>query len=274
MSASVPLTDPLSLAWIQWCRDERKPANTNARRVATLRYMPNAGTATREDVEAWWRSRAHLSAATRHNELANLRSFYRWCIRWEFRLDDPTLRLDSPRVDPGLPRPMTSEDLHKVLDQLYRPDIRRAVCLGAYAGLRISEAAALDWSDVDLENQELRVMNSKGNKSRRVPMSPVLLDALLPVTGGNVVLGGTVVAGAEPISTQRLARRVREAFKALGIDATFHQLRHRYATIAYEATGDILAVSRLLGHANVNTTQIYVRTREDVARAIAMAVSA
>src|SRR5665647_1480301 len=120
MSASVPLTDPLSLAWIQWCRDERKPANTNARRVSTLRYMPNAGTATREDVEVWWRSRAHLSAATRHNELANLRSFYRWCIRWEYRLDDPTLRLDSPRVDPGLPRPMTSEDLHKALDHLYR----------------------------------------------------------------------------------------------------------------------------------------------------------
>src|SRR5664280_2006297 len=237
--------------------------------------MPNAGTATREDVEAWWLTRAHLSPATRHNELAHLRSFYRWAKRWEYRTtDDPTLRLDSPPVDAGLPRPMTREDLHRALDQLYCPDIRRAVCLGAYAGLRISEAARLDWSDVDLENQELRVMNSKGNKSRRVPMSPVLLDALLPVTGGNVVLGGTVVAGAEPISTQRLARRVREAFKALGIDATFHQLRHRYATIAYEASGDILTVSRLLGHANLNTTQIYVRTREDVARAIAMAVTA
>jgi integrase len=273
MSPSIPLTDPLSLAWIQWCRDEHKPVATIASRTQSLRSIGNAGTATREDVEAWWRSRAHLSASTRHNGLANLRSFYRWCIRWEYRLDDPTLRLDSPRVDPGLPRPMTREDLHKALDQLYRPDIRRAVCLGAYAGLRISEAAALDWSDVDLENRQLRIMNSKGNKSRRVPMSPVLLDALLPNTGGNVVLGGTVVAGAGPMSAQRLERRVRDAFKALGIDATFHQLRHRYATIAYEATGDILAVSRLLGHANLNTTQIYVRTREDVARAIALAVS-
>ena len=109
-------------------------------------------------------------------------------------------------------------------------------------------------------------MNS--NKSRRIPMSPTLLGALLPNTGGNVVSGGV------PYSTYRLARRVRRAFQSLGIDATFHQLRHRYATIAYEASGDILTVSQLLGHANLNTTQIYVRTREDVAQAIALAVSA
>ena len=102
---------------------------------------------------------------------------------------------------------MTREDLHKAIDQLYRPDIRRAVCLGAYAGLRISEAAALRWSDVDLENRQLRIMNSKGNKSRRIPMSPTLLDALLPNTGGNVVSGG------EAYSTYRLARRVRSAFR-------------------------------------------------------------
>jgi integrase len=267
MSPSIPLTDPLSVAWIQWSRNERKPANTIARRISTLRYMPCAGTATREDVEEWWRSRAHLAPASRHNELSNLRSFYRWAIRRDYRADDPTLLLDSPVVDPGLPRPMSREDLHKVLNSMTTASDRRAVCLGAYAGLRISEAAALRWSDVDLENQELRVMNSKGNKSRWVPMSPELLDALLPNTGGNVVTGG------EAHDTDWLARRIRKAFRNAGIHATFHQLRHRYATIAYEATGDILTVSRLLGHANLNTTQIYVRTREDVARAIALAVT-
>jgi integrase len=278
--ATIPLTDPLSLAWIAWCRAEHKPVTTIAARTRALRCIGNAGTATREEVEAWWLTRAHLGAATRHNDLAHLRSFYRWCKRWEYRDDDPTLRLDSPRVDAGLPRPMTREDLHLALDQLSRapsgrpwnlswgPDIRRAICLGAYAGLRISEAAALDWSDVDLENRQIRVIRSKGGKSRRIPMGPELLDALLPETGGNVVSGGA------PYSTYRLARRVRSAFKALGIDATFHQLRHRYATIAYEASGDILTVSRLLGHANLNTTQIYVRTRDDVAEAIARAVSA
>jgi integrase len=259
--------DALSAAYLDWSRTNA-PVNTTKSRASSLRTLPNAGTATREQVEAWWTSRAHLSPATRHNDLAHLRTFYRWCQRWEHRADDPTTRLDSPHVNPGLPRPMSRDDLHTALDSLYRPDIRRAVCLGAYAGLRVSEAAALDWSNVDLENMQIRVMNSKGNKSRRVPISPVLLDALLPNTGGNVVSGGV------PYSTARLMRRVHRAFQSLGIDCTFHQLRHRYATLAYEATGDLLVVSRLLGHANISTTAGYVRTRQSVAEAIALAVVA
>jgi integrase len=268
MSPSIPLTDPLSLAYLEWSRTN-SPVNTTKSRVSSLRTLPNAGTATREEVEAWWLTRAHLSAATRHNDLAHLRTFYRWCQRWEHRADDPTTRLDSPHVDPGLPRPMTRDDLHTALDNLYRPDIRRAVCLGAYAGLRISEAARLGWSNVDLENRQLRIMNSKGGKSRKVPISPALLDALLPNTGGNVVSGCDV-----PYSTERLMRRVHRAFLSLGIDCTFHQLRHRYGTLAYAASKDLLVVSRLLGHAHVTTTQIYVQTSDDDAAAIALAVSA
>jgi len=44
---AIPLTDPLSIEWIQWCRNEHIPPNTIARRVASLRSLPNAGTATR-----------------------------------------------------------------------------------------------------------------------------------------------------------------------------------------------------------------------------------
>jgi integrase len=253
--ATIPLTDPLSLAWIAWCRDEHKPATTTASRARALRTLGNAGTATREEVEAWWRSRAHLSPASRHSDLAHLRSFYRWAVRWEYRDDDPTLRLDSPHVEQGLPRPMSREDLHKVLDSAPAPD-RRAVALGAYAGLRISEAARLDWSDVDLESLQIFVMHSKGGKSRRVPISAVLLEALLPNTGGNVVGGG------EAHDVDWLARRIRKAFRRAGVHATFHQLRHRYGTLAYKATGDVLAVSRLMGHSNLNTTAIYANSQE------------
>jgi integrase len=232
------------------------------------RNVDNAGTATREEVEAWWVSRAHLSPATRHNDLANLRTFYKWAKRWEHRDDDPTTRIDSPHVNPGLPRPMSRADLHRALDSR-PPHLRRATCLGAYAGLRVSEAARLDWSDVDLESQTILVMHSKGDKSRRVPMSAVLLSELLPVTGGNVVM-----AGGAPYAPDSLTRRMHLAFRGLGITATFHTLRHRYGTIAYKATGDIFAVSRLLGHANINTSAIYIAANDDTAALIANAVSA
>ena len=270
MSASIPLTDPLSLAWIQWSRNERKPSNTIARRISTLRYMPCAGTATREDVEAWWAGRSHLAPASRANNLANLRTFYKWCRRWEYRPlgDDPTLRIDAPHVAAGLPRPISRADLHKALDGL-PAELRRAVCLGAYAGLRVSEVVALDWSNVDLENRQIRVMRSKGGKSRLIPMSGVLVAALLPCTGGNVVWGG-----GEPSTANWLGTRIRREFHRLGIPATFHQLRHRFGTVAYQATGDILAVSRLMGHNSVTTTQVYVAANDETAALIAEAVSA
>ena len=255
MSRPVTLSDPLSIKWIDWCENERLPLNTIMRRRATLRSMSFAGIATREDVEQWWAGRTHLAPATRANDLANLRTFYKWCIRWELRDDDPTLRLDAPKIPKGLPRPISRAELHILLDVLV-PDLRRAVCLGAYAGLRVSEAAGQDWADMDLEMHRIRV-HGKGDKTRLVGLSPVLLDSLLPNTGGNIV-----TAGGKPYTAQVLARKVNRAFAAAGVHATFHQLRHRFGTMALAGTSNLLAVSRAMGHASPATTAIYAATSD------------
>ena len=187
--------DELSAAWIEHLQAERVPRNTVARRASVLRSVGNASTATREEVEAWWAGRRHLSPATRSNDLACLRQFYKWADRWDHRTDDPTRRLDAPKVAKGLPRPLGRADLHKLLDNL-PPDLRRAVALGAYAGLRVSEVAARDWADMDLEARRARV-TGKGGKTRLVAIGAVLLDELLPNTGGNVVnAGGKATTGA------------------------------------------------------------------------------
>lgn len=259
--------DPLSLAWLDWMAAARIPAHTVARRRAVLRSIGNAGAATRGDVETWWTSRAHLSAATRANDLACLRSFYRWAIRWEHRGDDPSIRLDAPKVAKGLPHPTSRTDLRNLLDGALPPDLTRAVALGAYAGLRVSEVAALDWRDVDLEARRARVLG-KGQKWRLVALGVILIDYLLPDTGRNVVTGTDEVHSAA-----QLQRRVNRAMKAAGIDGTFHSLRHRYGTLAYQATRDLVAVGRQMGHTSPVTTAIYAAASDDVADEIAEAVA-
>lgn len=266
MSAKVPIMDPLSLMWLDRQRAEHVPINTILRRESTLRSIGIAGTATRGGVEEWWSTRRHLAPATRTNDLANLRAFYKWAQRWEHRADDPTLRLDAPHVTNGLPRPMSRHDLHRLLADL-PDDLRRAVALGAYGGLRVSEAAALRWPNVDQETRQLRVIDSKGGKSRAVPLGPILTDHLLPDTGGNVVTGKR--AGYTAASLQR---KVNRAIRGQGVDATFHQLRHRYGTIAYQATGDLVAVGRAMGHSSIVTTQIYAAANDDMSAKIAAAV--
>lgn len=266
MSHAIPLTDPLSIAWIDWCRNEHIPATTIARRTATLRSLGNAGVATREDVETWWAGRTGLAPSSRANDLAGIRSFLKWCRRWEHRTDDPTLRIDPPHVPTGLPHPMAKHDLQTALDT-FDPELRRAVCLGAYAGLRIFEAAALDWADIDVEGRKLRVRKGKGEKERLIAISPVLIDQLLPDVGGNVV-----TAGHQPNTSATLQRRVNRAFQRAGIHGTSHALRHRYGTMAYQATGDLLAVGKMMGHASPVTTAIYADPSNDISVKIAAAV--
>lgn len=258
--------DLLSERFLAWCGSEHVPANTLARRTAVLRSVGNAGTAGREDIEAWWATRRDLSPATRSNDLACLRTFYRWCQRWEHRPDDPTLRLDAPKVPNNLPRPISRADLNRLIETL-PDDLRRAVCLGAYGGLRVSEAAALEWPEVDTETRRIFV-RGKGGKARYVGLSSVLLDQLLPNAGGNVVTGG-----GKAYTADTLQRRVNRAIKRAGVAATFHQLRHRFGTVAYAATGDLLAVGRAMGHSSPVTTAVYAETSDEMLDRIAAAVA-
>lgn len=261
------MSDPLSAVWLAHLTAEHTPANTIASRARVLRSIGNAGTATREEVEAWWATRRDLTAGTRANDLACLRTFYRWAIRWEHRPDDPTLRLDAPKVDKGLPRPVSRHDLRTLLDKL-PDDLRRAVALGAYAGLRVSEVAALDWADVDTEARRARVWHGKGGKSRMVTIGVVLVDHLVPDVGGNVVC-----AGGKPYTANSLQRRINRAMHDLGVSDTFHGLRHRYGTLAYQATRDLVAVGRQMGHSSPVTTAIYAASADDAAEVIAEAVT-
>lgn len=253
--------------WLDYMTVVRSMSENTVRGYArTLRTLPNPETATREDVETWWRSRAHLAPTSRVTDLAAVRAYYKWMRRFGHRDDDPTLRIDPPRLPKGLPRPISRSDLQHLLAEL-DGDCRRAVALGAYGGMRVSEAAALDWADVDIEVRRVRIAG-KGQKTRLVGLSAMLLDAIAPDVGGNVV-----AAGGSPYSAATLQRKVNRAIRAAGVDVTFHQLRHRFGTTALAATGNLLAVARAMGHASVTTTAIYAATSDADLDVIAEAVA-
>lgn len=261
-------TQHLVSQWIAHLASRDLSENTLRTYARTLRTIPNAETATADDIDAWWEARSHLAGSSRVNELAAVKSFYLWCRRRDHRgpTDDPAYRIEPPRVPKGLPRPASRADLRSLLDKLPE-DLRRGVVLGAWAGLRVSEAASLDWADVDQETSRIRV-TGKGGKTRLVGLSPLLLDSLLPDTGGNVVTGG----GAEP-SAATFQRRINRAIKSTGVDITFHQLRHRFGTLALATTGNLLAVGRAMGHSDPSSTAIYAATSDADLDVIAQGVT-
>lgn len=263
-----PLADPIASDYLDWCERERTPRNTIKRRRTVLRAVGTPGTISREDLEAWWDGRQHLKDSSRANELAVLRSFYTWCQVWERRTDNPTVRISTPKAGAGAPRPVTRREWDLIIAHVKDDGpMRRAMYLAVWAGLRREEAARLSWSDIDPDTRVARVLG-KGRKTRLVKFSTRLIEELLPDHGGNVVTG-TEQAWAP----DTLGRKVNAAIRAAGVDATYHKLRHRYGSLAYQRTKDPKALAELMGHASVATTMsFYAAAADDAADAIADAV--
>ena len=260
--------------WLEWLKSDRgRSPNT----IATYRRSARSfgaplETATREDIEAWWRRRATDAEGNprphgaRNNELSAIRSFYKWAQRFEHRPDDPTIRLDLLTKQKRISRFVGNDDLEKLLNVL-PADLRRAVALGAYGGLRVSEAAILDWRDVN-QDQRRMIARGKGDKERSIGMSFTLLAILLPDTGGNVVTGGGLVHDGHYLQV-----KVNAAIRAAGVDATFHKLRHRFGYKAAEAGIPATSIAHAMGHESLTTTMGYIAAVDSDLDLIAEAVS-
>jgi site-specific recombinase XerD len=249
--------------FIAYCvHDRMRSPHTVRRYRATLRTLARVAdpaTATKADIERWWDSRIDIepgrprSAASRSNELASLRSFYRFMVRRGYRPDDPTAQQDFVPVPNRLPRMIGRTDLERLLGPLTAdaPDLRRAVALGAFAGMRVSEVAAQDWADIDLEHRRIYV-RGKGLWERPIGLSTVLMDYLLPDTGGNVV-----AAGGDPYSGATLQRKINRLMERNGIDRRFHDLRKRGASVLLSKGANPAAVRVMFGWRSMETVTHY-----------------
>ncbi|MDR6219016.1 site-specific integrase [Deinococcus soli (ex Cha et al. 2016)] len=142
----------------------------------------------------------------------------------------------------------------------------------AHGGLRIDEALNLEWKDIRLEDDELRlvVRSGKGRKSREVPLSRSAVEALrayraLPRTRKHPP------RKVFPFASRSSAMyHVRPLFDEHGVTdwRGFHALRKYMGSRLYENLEDFAAVAEVLGHANVNTTKAYVRVGNERARKV------
>lgn len=219
------------------------------------------------DLNRWHKDRARqIQPEPLRTEISHLRQFYRWCQRENFRPDDPTLRIEMPRVHRRLPRPIRDAKLAEAM-LAADPENAAILALAAFAGLRAHEIAQLDWSEVGERDSSphIRVIDGKGGRGRRVPLSTALIAVLgeLKTHRGPVIPRRDGQAG--PNTASRISQRANKHLHKLGIDETLHQCRHRFASTTYQACRDIRAVQDLLGHASPTTTSIYAEASSAVA---------
>jgi site-specific recombinase XerD len=226
-----------------------------------------------------------LAASSIAGRLAAIRSFYRHALRHGRIEADPMSGVRAPRRPSRLPRVLSIDEAEALVTAPRRLEVRNealarrdaAMLELLYAtGMRISELASLTLDRVDLERRRLRVIG-KGNKERELLFGAPAAAALRSyLSGSRPVLAarGTPVSAvflnaSGSALTARGARLVIERWvTASGSpDRTSpHTLRHSFATHLLEGGADLRVVQELLGHANLQTTQVYTHLSDAALR--------
>ncbi len=220
-------------------------------------------------------------------KVSTVRSFYRWLRLTGVTREDPLALVRGPKQAKRLPHVLTLEDITQLIaaaDGDAPAGLRdRALLEVLYAcGLRVSEAATLDTAQVDLDHRTM-IVTGKGNKQRLVVMGQPAREALeryLRRARGQLL--GDRRRDPSALAALFLNRRggrlsqraiqliVRKYALAAGIDAHVHPhlLRHTFATHLLDGGAELRVVQELLGHANPNTTQIYLHVTEERQRKV------
>jgi len=169
--------------------------------------------------------------------------------------------LVRPRRSKKLPVVLSREEVRALLKLLKHPVVRMALTVMYACGLRISEAARLKAKDIDADRKQLWVRFGKGGKDRAVPLPDHVRGLLRTHYKSHGNDGQWLFPEKQGhVSTDTLQHAFKLALHEAGItkDATPHTLRHSYATHLLENGEDITILQKILGHADISTTKIYL----------------
>jgi integrase/recombinase XerD len=221
-----------------------------------------------------------LSAATGARRLSSLRQFYRFLFDEGVRGDDPSAAIDSPRRARPLPKVLSEHEVEGLLDAARTregPEGIRLVALMEvlYAtGLRVSELVGLPLSAL-AGDPRLLLVRGKGDKERLVPLGEPAKAALATYreTRDRFLPEGESSKWLFPsrgrsghLTRRRFGQLLKELAVLAGISpakVSPHVLRHAFASHLLAHGADLRAVQRMLGHADIATTQIYTHVLEE-----------
>jgi len=201
--------------------------------------------------------RKHISPQSR-NLFLNAIKFY-YC---NLQKDNQKIEIQSAKKPKSLPTVLSRSEVNRILVSTKNAKHKLLLSLAYGAGLRVSEIVFLKVQDLDFEELTVHIKQAKGQKDRISVMPESLIDSLKNMVAGKV--GNDFVFASERSGklTTRTAQKVFEkSLAASGVkkDATFHSLRHSFATHLLENGTDVRYVQELLGHQNIRTTQRYTQ---------------
>ena len=243
------------------------PAFENISKTATEREFLSH---IRNHQTSW----AHLSVATRNRKAASLKSFFNWLYEEGKIKKEIAPQITCPKVPQKIPHFLSPDEAISVLKS-YPQEIKyeelkdkALFCLLYGSGLRVSEACALTWANIDFKGRRLHVTR-KGQKDQWVPMPQLTIDVLQKLK--NFDGENKFIFGEKALHTRAAYEIVRQRGKKAKLLKQLHPhaLRHSFATHLLTSGADLRALQELLGHASLSATQKYTHiTTHELARMI------
>ncbi|SFD39895.1 integrase/recombinase XerD [Bacillus sp. OV194] len=211
-------------------------------------------------------NRGQIKDSTYRKRLDVLSSFYNFCVQDSLLERSPIKRRWFPRLPKPLPKYLEKGDIAKVRNESERTSLRNQAIVEFMltSGCRISEVCQLNIEDVDLENRTARVVG-KGKKIRNVHFSEKCAILLDRYSETRQEMGSSPLFVTKRKKTRLDKGMIYRIVKMIGEDAGLltklhpHRLRHTFATELLAKGAELSFISDELGHANLETTQIYAR---------------
>jgi len=212
------------------------------------------------------------ATSTISRNLASIRSFYQYITKNKIVDKDPTLELESPKVEKKLPQILSTQEVELLLEQPKCTDLKgyrdKAMLELLYAtGIRVTELISLDITDINLEMGFIKC--NKGSRERMIPIGSIATKALqeyITKARGFLIQNNEEKALFVNINGGRLTRqgfwKIIKQYKnqaKINKDITPHTLRHSFAAHLLENGADLRSIQEMLGHSDISSTQIYAQ---------------
>ena len=213
----------------------------------------------------------------RARKVSSIRSFFKYLKMNGVIEENPMVNLDTPKLKKSLPKYLTVDQARQLLSCIDGPNRERDYCiitLFLNCGLRLSELVALNYNAIKITDDSATVViTGKGNKERTVYLNRACVaavNAYMRVRPKDGVIDRYALflsnrkTRISPKTVQHLVDMYIEKAGLGGLGFSVHKLRHTAATLMYQ-TGqvDVLELKEILGHENLNTTQIYTHILDE-----------
>lgn len=207
----------------------------------------------------------------RARKVSSIRTFFKYLKMNDVIDDDPMVSLDTPKLKKSLPKYLTIEQAQALLKAVDGTNSERDRCIITIflnTGVRLSELVSINYNAIKYRDDTgMVILTGKGNKERTVYLNKACVSAIRrymnvrPTDGvidKDALFLSSRLSRISPKTVQHIVNVTLEKAGLDGLGFSVHKLRHTAATLMYQ-TGkvDILTLKEILGHENINTTEIY-----------------